>query len=229
MWAAAYDFPRKGMMAVYGRLGIAPNTELIRLAKPLRADRTVARHVRSKAAARGLSAVANLALRLRDVSAREDADTSVETYAEPCGDEFTALAQRVSAGYGVCLFRSAEYLNWRFRANPLAPSEIQTARRDGKLVGYAVTALHEENGSIIDLFGEIDERMVGSLVQWITNRMRERGVMTLSAPMTPAHPFFPVLCSLGFHPRESCPVVVVTDRKELTAARWSLMAGDRDL
>ena len=166
---------------------------------------------------------------MRDLSARDDASTSVELHAGPCGDEFTELARRVSAGYGVCLFRSAEYLNWRFHANPLAPCEILTARREGKLVGFAVTALHEENGSMLGLFGEIDERMVGSLVQRITDRMRDRGVMTLSVPMTPTHPFFPILSGLGFHPRESCPVVVATDRKELAGAHWSLMAGDRDL
>ena len=227
--AAAYDFPSGGMMAVYRRLGIAQSTELIRLAKPLRADRTVARHVRSKAAARGLSAVANLALRLRDVSAREDANTSVDVHAGSCGDEFTELARRVSAGYGFCLFRSAEYLNWRFCANPLAQFEILTARRDARLVGYAVIAQHGEDGSILDLFGEIDERTVRCLVQRITDVMRERGAMTLSVPMTLIHPFCPMLSGMGFHPRESCPVVVVADRKELAGVRWSLMAGDRDL
>ena len=227
--AAAYDFPSQGMMAVYRRLGIAQSTELIRLAKPLRADRTVAERVSSKAVARGLSAVANLALRVRDLSGRADAGLSVETQAGPCGSEFTELAQRVCAGYGICLFRSAEYLNWRFRANPLEQCEILTARREGKLLAFAVIAQHKENASILDLFGEIDERIVGSLIQRITGQMRERGVMTLSAPMTPAHPFFPVLRGMGFHLRESSPVVVATDRKVLASARWSLMAGDRDL
>ena len=64
----AVDFPSEGMLAVYRRLRIDVDETMIRYAKPLRADRKIAKRVAVGTVARALTAVANGALRLRDAA-----------------------------------------------------------------------------------------------------------------------------------------------------------------
>jgi len=235
-WAAiAYDFPSTSLMAVYKRLGFQEYASSVRLAKPLRADRFFGRRISSRAVAKGMSVLGNLVLRLRDLRSVSANGVAVALHVGSCSDEFTALARRESAGYGICVFRSAEYLNWRFLSHPTSRFEIWTARRKGVLAGYAVVGQHADNGTIADLFGERDPRIVRSLVAHIGPALRKRGIATLSAPMVPSHTLFRVVQSLGFQPRESAPVVVFEAgpqggawSEKIREQSWSLMAGDRD-
>jgi len=235
-WAAlAYDFPSTSLMAVYRRLGFHAYASFVRLAKPLRTNRAFQQRIPVRPVANALSVLGNLALRLRDVPAENDSDSEVALHAGPCAEEFTALARRESAAFGVCVLRSAEYLNWRFLSNPFSPFEIWTHRRKRQLTGYAIVGFHEDHATLADLFGERDLRMVRNLIAHIGPALRERGIMTLSAHMVPTHPFFPVLQLLGFRPRESTPVVVFEGgpnggmwSERTREQSWSLMAGDRD-
>jgi len=235
-WAVlAYDFPSSSLMAVYRRLGFQAYASFVRLAKPLRTNRAFEQRIPVRPVAHALSVLGNLALRLRDLPAEHDSESEVALHVGPCTEEFTALARRESAAFGVCVFRSAEYLNWRFLSNPFSQFEIWTHRRKGQLTGYLIVGLHEDNATIADLFGERDLRMVRNLIAHIAPALRRRGVITLSAHMVPSHPFFPVLQSLGFQPRESTPVVVFEGgpnggiwSEKTREQSWSLMAGDRD-
>lgn len=47
------------------------------------------------------------------------------------GEEFSDLARKVGNRCGACVQRTADYLNWRYLANPLYSYEVLAARRDG--------------------------------------------------------------------------------------------------
>jgi hypothetical protein len=109
-----YDFPSDGMMAVYRRLGVGLPRRMVRLARPLRVNLRVEEMVGSSAVARGVSAVGNALLRLRERGLDADRGIRVAVQKEPFGEEFTALARQVRGRHGVCVSRSREYLSWRF-------------------------------------------------------------------------------------------------------------------
>src|SRR5277367_3683438 len=109
---------------------------MIRYAKPLRADRKVAYRVPVPAIARGLTVAANAALRLRDARMGRTGDWTIAADPGPWGEEFTRAAQEWSSSVGVCVARTAEYLNWRYREHPLQKYEMLTARQGSGLSGY---------------------------------------------------------------------------------------------
>ena len=228
-----YDFPSASMVAVYKRLGIEPTGKMLRLAKPLRVDRKVKEMIKNAAVERMVTSVGNALL--KRASARADTDESLEVavHAQLCGEEFTVLAQEQRGKFGLCLDRSAEYLNWRYISNPLARHEIVTARRNGRLVGYVVWTRVGEDASIVDFFGEEDSGMARRLVAEIATLAQECGVMTLSVSLNESHPLLSLFCEMGFRLRDSVPVVIIPSKTfphkidpQLTG--WYLMQGDRD-
>jgi hypothetical protein len=230
--ALAYDFPSRSMTAIYRRLGIPPQDEMVRLAKPMRVDREVAKSVRMRTVARGLSKLGNWILAWRDGAGERANGCTISLEAGPCGEEFTALAQKMSACYGVCVERLADYLNWRYRAHPLRRYEILAARREGTLVGYVVFLQEGEDASIVDLF-TIEEEVLSSLVRRVVTIMRKCGATTVSASVLTSDPRRALLERLGFRARESRPVVVYLPRQPATPDRhtglsWFLMDGDRE-
>lgn len=229
-FAFGYDFPSSGMLAIYKRLGIEPQQQIVRLAKPLRVDRKVAQKVKSGALAVGLSSVGNLALRLKGPSLSKGA-ASISLHEGECGDEFTELAQRVSKSCGVCVERSAEYLNWRYLKHPFRRHEIFTARQEGKLVAYLVLTENGEDASIVMLFGQDEQKVLRDLIASVVATLRKRGVMTVSAPITGSHPWARMFEAMGFRRREACPLVLIGPQGGQGASdrtTWLFMDGDRD-
>jgi hypothetical protein len=179
-----------------------------------------------------LSKLGNRILAWRDGAGEGAIGCTISLEAGPCGEEFTALARKMSASYGVCVERLADYLNWRYRSHPLRRYEILAARRDGTLVGYAVFLQEGEDAGIVDLFG-IEEEALGSLVKRVVTIARKCGAIAVSASVLTSDPRRALLERLGFHARESRPVVVYLPRQLATSDRnvgltWSLMDGDRE-
>jgi len=230
LFALGYDFPGQGMLAVYKRLGVEPRERMIRLAKPLRADRKIAEKVRSRGVARGLSALSNVVLKLRDRGSKQAKKWAISLHEGDCGEEFSALAREASAALGVCVVRSAAYLDWRFLKHPSRPYEILTARCGDALVGYVIFTHRGEDASVVDLFGLLESEILRGLVARLVALLRERGVITASAAVLATHAHVALLESLGFHRRESCPVALLpgTERGAEGGAPWFLMDGDRD-
>jgi hypothetical protein len=225
-----YDFPSSGMLAIYKRLGIEPQQQIVRLAKPLRVNRKVAQKVKSRALAAGLSSVGNLALRLKEPSLSAKGAASISLHEGECGEEFTKLAERVSKSYGVCIERSAEYLNWRFLRHPFRRHEVFTACREEELIAYLVLAENGEDASIVTLFGE-DEKVLRDLIACVVATLRKRGIMTVSAPITGSHPWARMFEAMGFRRREACPLVLIGCQGGQGASdrsTWLFMDGDRD-
>jgi len=231
--AFCYDFPSAGMLAVYQRLRMGVTGQMMRLALPLRVDRQLNKLVASRAVRGALSAAGNALLKWNLPRIEGDRSLKLSILEGRCGDEFTALAEENRGEYGICLERSAAYLNWRYVDNPLARHEIVSAQRDGHLVGYIVWTQTAEDGAIVDLFGQKDRNMMRRLIAQIISLARERGVQTLSVSMNEGHPWLSLFSEMGFRRRESFPVVVIPSKsfKEEIDSKltgWYLMHGDRD-
>jgi len=229
-----YDLPGVKMMAVQRRLGLKSTDNLARLAKPLRMDRRVSARIKMPSVAKGVSVIGNRILKLRDQMQHPAVKDTIVQHEGPCAAEFSALAARASMSYGICVARSASYLNWRYLAHPLARFEVLTARRHGVLNGYLVMLQEGEDARIVDLFGMPDPTLLAGLILKAVQLMRERGAMTLSAPLLASHPWIALFERLGFRKRDSCPVIfyghVQRTQKEEAGSEpcWFLMDGDRD-
>jgi hypothetical protein len=228
-----YDFPSASMLAVYKRLGVSVTAHMLRLAKPLGVDRKMKEIIQNRAARRMATSVGNTVLKMASPRLKADKALEISIQQGASSEEFTTLADEQRGKFGICVRRSAAYLNWRYVDNPLARHEIVTARRGGHLVGYIVWTQNGEDASIVDLFGEEDRKMVQRLIAEITALARERGVETLSVSMNEGHPWLSVFSEMGFRRRESVPVMIIPSKNfdqkidpKLTG--WYLMQGDRD-
>ncbi len=232
--AFCYDFPSTSMMAVYRRLGITDFHRMLRFAKPLRIDRKVTTKIKAPLVARELTAVGNLLLGLWDHFHETDATLTIAIHEGPCDAEFSRLAQQVNDRLGVCVQRSADYLNWRYLANPLRRYELLTARRHSELLAYLVLTDDGEDAVVADLFGVEDPAVISRLIEAVVGLLRGSGLMTLSVPLLESHPWIPLLRRLGFRAREACPVVISVPSHATAqhirpeGLRWYFMHGDRD-
>jgi hypothetical protein len=229
-----YDFPSTGMMAVYKRLSIPVSSQMIRLAKPLRLDRQVERCFNNPKLVRGISTIGNLVLKLTQRKMKASRDLVFSLHHGPCQEEFTGLAREIRGNNGVCVLRSAEYLNWRFLTNPYCEHQLLTARRDGALVAYAIFTMSDGTGAIVDLFGFNEERVLSGLIDDMVRVFQTAGVITASVVLLESHPWRSIFERRGFRPRETKPIVVYRPRvsenrpKPMNSRGWFLMDGDRD-
>lgn len=232
--AIAYDFPSDRMMAIYRRLKISPAGQIVRWAKPLRADRKIGTLLNSPALARAVAEPLNVLLKWKDFPSFRKGGWTIAVHEGICKEEFTTLAHSVGSCFGSCIERSAEYLNWRYLGHPLVHYEFLTARQSGGLSGYVVFSHTGEDAKIVDLFGFSDTAMWTSLVARVVTLLRERGVVTLSLPALATSPWAGQLKNWGFRPRESAPLVVCDASRGGTALAgkltdpWFLMDGDRE-
>lgn len=232
--ARTYDFPSTRMMAIYKRFQIEPLCQVVRWAKPLRADRKLSGLVKSQSLRRIAATPVNKLLHWKDLATlRQTGDWTIASLDGDCGEEFTALAQSLKDRNGRCVDRSADYLNWRYRKHPTRSFEMLTVRHDGVLSGWVVFSNTAEDGSIVDLFGFDDTSMWARLLFGVVELLRSRRVITLSMPILDTHPCAGLLQSMGFRPRESYPVVIYDPGKieaspGSTATPWYLMDGDRE-
>jgi hypothetical protein len=225
----AFDLPSQAMLAVYKRLRIAPEAVMVRHAKPIRVDRQITGRVPVQAVAQGLSSLANLGLKWRDrLSKQSGCDIAIET--GPWGEEFTVIGKNGTRRIGVCVARTAAYLNWRYRTHPQTQYEMLTARQDGELRGYLIQHRDSENCTIDDLLAP-DDSTGRDLLAHTTSLAHERIVHTISAPWLSTHPGRQLLEKCGFRARESQQVVLLKfplSSSAGTGGAWHLSNGDWD-
>jgi hypothetical protein len=227
-----YDFPSAGMMAVYRRLGIRPFGMMVRLNTVLRLESRLAGVVGSSAVVRGLGAIANGALAFRHRRRVRTAGLEVSLHGTPFGAEFTDLYRRYTGHGSVMIERSADYLNWRYLANPVQRHETLTARREGQLVGYVIFRQEDRTAVVVDLF-TVDQSGVGiDLVQSVVGHARQRGLDAVSISLLESSPWVTSLRQAGFTQRETSPVVVHASPEASPNVgderAWHLLHGDRD-
>jgi hypothetical protein len=228
-----YDFPSANMLGVHRRLGFDTTGKMVRLAMPLRVDDKVKTVIKNPAAQRALSSVGNAFLKLWLSKMETDKNLEMVVQNPPCGEEFTLLAEEQRRNFELSLKRSAEYLNWRYVKNPLTMYEIITARRHGKLKGYAVWTRAGEAASVVDLFGENNPAMVNALIAKVLARLKNSDVATLSLWLSDSHPWLSWCSEMAFRTRESVPIVCVPGAAlgssvDVRNTKWFLMQGDRD-
>ncbi len=228
--AFCYDFPSTAMMAVYQRLGIRSVRQMVRLAKPLRVDRKAREIVTGALAQRIVAGAGNLLLRLGDMSGTAKHGVSVALHTGDCGEEFSALSDKMAGCYGICTNRSGDYLNWRYLDNPLYCYELLTARRGGELLGYIVFNQSGEDAMLADIFGVDEPLMIECLLNGATAILRERGVVTVSAALIESHPWIPLFSRAGFKAREKSPIIAYAPSHShaFDFSNWFLTYGDRD-
>lgn len=228
-----YDFPSLSMAAIYERLRIKLLARVIRYARLLRVDRKISEAVKIRILARGLSGIANGMLAVLSGKPSEISGFTMCLESESFGEEYSILARRIEGQLGICVERSAEYLNWRYFSSPLCRFEVLTARRNNSLYAYIIFTRTGSNATIVDVFGEQDSQVIASLIAHVVFLLRERGVVTVSAPMIERHPFSLIFADQGFRPRESSPVMVygragAPGTQRMMQENWFLMQGDRD-
>jgi len=228
----AFDFPSDRMMAIYRRMQISVAGQMVRWAKPLRANRRIGSLLGSSTLAGLLAAPVNELLRWRDLASPSKDGWKVVEHDGYCKEEFTHLAHSIGSRYGSCVERSAEYLNWRYLQHPLMRHELLAARQGQKLKGYVVFSQTNEDARIVDLFGFSDTAMWTALVSRVVSLLRDRGVVTLSIPALDSSPWASLLKSWGFHRRDVAPIVFYSPRNggdsAEDASSWFLMDGDRE-
>ena len=232
-----FDFPSRSMLAVYKRLGIDSGEWMIRYARPLRLDGRIPGGRFLPAVASSLAAVANAGLRLRDAWL---SDTQMTGHGEmviaqeegPWGEEFTELSRNRRRDDRVCVARSAQYLNWRYRKHPQQSYEMLTARHSSELKGYVIFHCTGVNVAVDELEGE-DERVGKILLTHATAAAaHRRSVQTISIPWLASHPWASLFGECGFRRRESHPIVLLAfdssngSQPSGRTLQWHLSQGD---
>lgn len=228
-----YDFPSDRMMAIYRRMQIAPRDQMVRWSKPLRVDRKLRELVKSVRLAGNLAVPINKLLAWKDHAFMSNCGWSIAEHKGDCDEEFTELTCAVRSDYGICVERSAQYLNWRYLRHPVVRHELLTARCENALMGYVVFSQTGEDAKIVDLFGVGDATMWTALVAQVVARLHARGVVTVSAPALATNPWARLLKKWGFHQRERSPIVIYVSEKMNLPSKdltfpWFLTDGDRE-
>ena len=225
-----YDFPSDQMMAVYRRLGVRPFGRMIRFAKVLRWGRKLRDVVDVPLIGPALELLGSLG-DLASPRPKPPRGTTLALVDRDCDTAFDDLDRIHRQRFRLYLERSSAYLNWRYRANPLARFEILSARREGILEGYAAFTHSGPEALLTDLVAR-EDGTTKLLLDELARLLRARGAVTLSAPALESHPIIPQLLRSGFRPRESTPVVLyrgkTADATPLACRDWALLHGDRD-
>jgi hypothetical protein len=105
---------------------------------------------------------------------------------EAFGEEYDALWERARASYAMCARRDRAYLNWKYVACPHRGYQRVEARRDGALVGYAISRHEDYRGTrlgwVIDVFSDTaDAGAQDALVAAVLDGFREAGVVRAQA------------------------------------------------
>jgi hypothetical protein len=227
-----YDFPSAGMMAVYRRLGIKPLGQMVRLVRPLRVEARLRALIGRQTLTRPLGALASLFLAPRGRRKAGVPGLEITLRSEPFDDEFTAFYRRYAEGRALTIERSAEYLNWRYLANPLHRHEVMTARQARRLAGYAVFGQDDDVMTLVDVFTGGGGETFAELIRRLVVLSWQRGLEATSMTLLESSPWIQDLKRAGFKERETNPVIVYASPKaspEVGDERaWHLLQGDRD-
>ena len=227
--AAFFDLPQGQMAAVYKRMGLLGTQQLTRLAKPLRTRTYVQKVLGDGVLARSVAAVADRVLQLPD-SLRRRGDCTIARHEGELGTEFSELASQVSAGYGVCVARSAEYLSWRYRHHYYLRYDIYTARRAGQLRAYLIVSESGQYADVVDLFGHDEPQTLLDLLREASAVYRERGCAGLQIGCHAPPRWTDLLERAGFRRRSTRPLVIheLAPTGAEQSPGWFLNYGDID-
>ena len=148
-------------------------------------DRALEERPLLRGLARGaLRAAASVAVPVSRLPARSPSpDLTIERLAavDPVAGEIDAFWERNAAHFGITIWRSAAYLRWRLDANPWVDHDVLLARREGRLVGYAVAHPDRKGGTaatskLVDVVVERNEPdLLADVIGLATRALVARG------------------------------------------------------
>lgn len=224
---AFFDLPQGNMAAVYRRMKLLGTKQLSMLAKPLRSEPYLRKWVSQPGLTRPLARIGDLLLQLKDW--RGTGSYDIRVHQGGFGEEFSELFRRVAGDYGICVARSAEYLEWRYRNHYYLTYEIFTARRGARLVAYAAIVDSGDSAEVVDLFGESHPEVRLQLLREIGGVLRERGRSVLRIALHASSSWIDVLAAVGFKVRQTKPLVIHPfHTADMELPEWFLNYGDID-
>jgi GNAT superfamily N-acetyltransferase len=102
------------------------------------------------------------------------------------GAGYDTLWERVRGSYAMCVRRDAAYLEWKYARCPHRRYALREARREGELLGFAVSRDEDYRGLrlgwIVDVFADpADHETKGALIAAILDSFREARVARAQA------------------------------------------------
>jgi hypothetical protein len=99
--------------------------------------------------------------------------------------------RRNKGNFGITVDRNSRYLKWRIFDNPNLGYEFFIAKKDSKIIGYAITKIGQgEYGTIVDLIAEGDNNKIfDTILDMAVDKFQERGICVI---------YFPTLLSKNF-------------------------------
>jgi GNAT superfamily N-acetyltransferase len=153
-------------------------------------------------------------------------------------DEYDRLWETARSSYVMCVRRDRTYLTWKYLDCPHRRYDVREARRDGRLVGFAVSREDDYRGLrlgwVVDVFTDTrDHGAQDALLHSLLQSFRASGVAraqaySLNASLTRAlrrHGFFPGHSACQFCVKPSVDPQGAFD----DLGGWNLQFGDGDL
>jgi GNAT superfamily N-acetyltransferase len=152
--------------------------------------------------------------------------------------EFDELWERARASYAMCVRRDRAYLTWKYRQPPHRRYALHAARREGALVGYAVSRHEDYNGIrlgwLVDVFADAEDHAAkDALIGSILDAFRAAGVARVQA-FSLNRALAEDLKRRGFFEGRSPMQFCVNARGDAAAVfadreRWHVVFGDSDM
>ncbi len=112
--------------------------------------------------------------------------------------EFDSLWKKVRADYNILVKRDRNYLNWRFKCNPIHHYKVFSCIEDSELIGYAIFKEYQNSIDLIDILtikgSSAGRDLVVKLIQFcISNNLCK-----INTWLPPWHPLHQEFERLGF-------------------------------
>lgn len=227
-FALCYDYPSRAMLAVYKHLGVVPNRKLVRMVKRLRTEDKMQQWISTESVSRAAARIADLALLLREGHISDPAGVQFRLEEQECSAEYSRLADRIGSSLGGCTLRTSEYLNWRYRRNPITAYEFLAAYRGEELLAYCVFTIADRHAWVAELFGRSDNSIVTGLLRQLAGLLRRRGAVSINVLLLASDVRMGALRKTGFWERESAPVIACDSDLKNFGSWLLLMQGDRE-
>ncbi len=206
---AFFDLPQGNMSAVYKRMGMLGGATLAQFSRPLRAGPFIEKIVRGRLLTRLLEKTGDGVIGLLDAVKERKHGLHVERHDDGFGPEFDLLMQRVASTAGICVARSADYLEWRYRRHYYLQYSVFTARDAGELRAYAVVGNSGSYAEIVDLFPVDDTQSVVDLLLGVVRLTRAEGASALALSLlAPSGKIEAAFKQVGLRIREYRPLIV---------------------
>lgn len=230
-----FAFPNANSVSVHKKNGGVHLGNIVRYAKPLDVEYLVRRKVPNALAAKAVSGVVNLGLKLmsRETYRRGHAIDAVDV----CGAEFDDLWARCrdSRKGMVTTQRDSDYLNWKYLRCPDKCRTLFALKSRGRVDGFAVLESAADVGFIVDIMA-VSTEALEELVVFSLNRFRKEGRDSAAFLALEENMYVPELKRFGFVARPDVKHLYVYFDDTLAGAErmrdprnWFITIGDCDI